>query len=139
MSIGRAYFNSSYTTHSPVMDLGNREIVAYTMSDRPIYGFVGEMLEQAISKLDGEVCPILHSDQGWHYQYRAFVGKLHEHDITQSMSRKSNYLDKVAIESFFAVIKSELLYLKEFNDMDHFKCDSIVTSSTITTVVSRDD
>ncbi len=106
---------------SPMMDLGNREIIAYTMSDRPTYGFVGEMLSQAISKLDGKARPIIHSDQGWNYQYRAFIGTLHEHGITQSMSRKGNCLDNAAIESFFAVLKSELLYLKEFNDMDHFK------------------
>ena len=37
------------------------------------------------------------------------------------MSRKGNCLDNAAIESFFAVLKSELLYLKEFDDMDHFK------------------
>nr|WP_156323154.1 IS3 family transposase [Exiguobacterium acetylicum] len=106
---------------SPMMDLGNREIIAYTLSDRPTYRFVGEMLDQAIAKLDGEARPILHSDQGWHYQYRAFTGTLHEHGITQSMSRKGNCLDNAAIESFFAVLKSELLYLKEFDDMDHFK------------------
>lgn len=106
---------------SPMMDLGNREIIAYTLSDRPTYQFVGEMLDQAIGKLDGKARPILHSDQGWHYQYRAFVGTLHEHGITQSMSRKGNCLDNAAIESFFAVLKSELLYLKEFDDMDHFK------------------
>ncbi len=104
-----------------MMDLGNREIIAYTLSDRPTYRFVGEMLDQAIAKLDGEARPILHSDQGWHYQYRAFTGTLHEHGITQSMSRKGNCLDNAAIESFFAVLKSELLYLKEFDDMDHFK------------------
>ncbi|MGN7854081.1 IS3 family transposase, partial [Exiguobacterium sp. 22311] len=106
---------------SPMMDLGNREIIAYTLSDRPTYRFVGEMLDQAIGKLDGEARPILHSDQGWHCQYRAFTGTLHEHGITQSMSRKGNCLDNAAIESFFAVLKSELLYLKEFDDMDHFK------------------
>lgn len=108
---------------SPMMDLGNREIIAYTMSDRPTYQFVGEMLDQAIRRLDGEAQPILHSDQGWHYQYRAFIDTLHEHGITQSMSRKGNCLDNAAIESFFAVLKSELLYLKEFDDMDHFKCE----------------
>jgi len=108
---------------SPMMDLGNREIIAYTLSDRPTYRFVGEMLDQAIRKLDGEARPILYSDQGWHYQYRAFTGTLHEHGITQSMSRKGNCLDNAAIESFFAVLKSELLYLKEFDDMDHFKCE----------------
>lgn len=37
------------------------------------------------------------------------------------MSRKGNCLDKAAIESFFAVLKSDLLYLKEFNNMDYFK------------------
>ncbi|WP_449403865.1 IS3 family transposase [Exiguobacterium artemiae] len=108
---------------SPMMDLGNREIIAYTLSDRPTYRFVGEMLDKAIGKLDGKARPILHSDQGWHYQYRAFTGTLHEHGITQSMSRKGNCLDNAAIESFFAVLKSELLYLKEFDDMDHFKCE----------------
>ncbi|WP_371815361.1 IS3 family transposase [Exiguobacterium sp. s18] len=37
------------------------------------------------------------------------------------MSRKCNCLDNVAIESFFTVPKSELLYLRKFKDMPHFK------------------
>lgn len=55
------------------------------------YQFVGEMLDQAIVKLnrDGRP-PILHSDQGLHYQYRSFTRTLQEHGITQSMSRKGN-------------------------------------------------
>lgn len=106
---------------SPMMDLGNREIIAYTTSDRPRYQLVGEMLERAIERLDSEARPILHSDQGSQYQYRAFTETLHEHRITQSMSRKGNCLDNAAIESFFAVLKSELLYLRKFKDMDHFK------------------
>ena len=56
-------------------------------------------------------------------QYRSFIGMFREHGITQSMPRKGNRLDNAAIESFFAVLKSELLYLKEFDDMDHFKCE----------------
>lgn len=106
---------------SPMMDLANREIIAYSMSDSPRYPFVGEMLDQAIARLDGDGRPILHSDQGWQYQFRAFTAKLREHGITQSMSRKGNCLDNAAIESFFAVLKSELLYLRKFEDMTHFK------------------
>lgn len=106
---------------SPMMDLANREIIAFTMSDSPKYPFVGEMLNQAIQKLDSDTRPILHSDQGWQYQFRTFTSKLREHGITQSMSRKGNCLDNAAIESFFAVLKSELLYLKKFEDMAHFK------------------
>lgn len=108
---------------SPMMELANREINAYSMSDSPRYPFVGEMLDKAIARLDGDGWPILHSDQGWQYQFRAFTAKLHEHGITQSMSRKGNCLDNAAIESFFAVLKSELLYLRKFEDMAHFKQD----------------
>lgn len=106
---------------SPMMDLANREIIAYTMSDTPKYPFIGKMLDQAIARLDSSRRPILHSDQGWQYQFRAFTSKLREYGITQSMSRKGNCLDNAAIESFFAVLKSELLYLRKFKDMPHFK------------------
>ncbi|MBO1515098.1 IS3 family transposase, partial [Metabacillus bambusae] len=40
--------------------------------------------------------------------------------ITQSMSRKGNCLDNAVMESFFGLLKSELLYLKEFESMEHF-------------------
>ncbi|WP_152550936.1 IS3 family transposase [Exiguobacterium sp. NG55] len=106
---------------SPMMDLANREIIAYSMSDKPRYPFINEMLDQAIARLDSDRRPILHSDQGWQYQFRAFTAKLREHGITQSMSRKGNCLDNAAIESFFAVLKSELLCLRKFKDMTHFK------------------
>ncbi|MGG4266964.1 transposase, partial [Peribacillus simplex] len=38
-----------------------------------------------------------------------------------SMSRKGNCLDNAVIENFFGLLKSELLYLQEFESMDHFK------------------
>ena len=37
------------------------------------------------------------------------------------MSRKGNCLDNAVIESFVAVLKSELLYLQDFDSMEHFK------------------
>ena len=37
------------------------------------------------------------------------------------MSRKGNCLDNAVIESFFDVLKSELLYLQDFDSMEHFK------------------
>ena len=65
--------------------------------------------------------PILHSDQGWHYQMDKYRHTLKEHNIIQSMSRKGNCLDNAVIENFFGLLKSELLYLKEFESMEHFK------------------
>lgn len=46
---------------------------------------------------------------------------LKKNGITQSMYRKGNCLDNAAMESFFGVVKSELLYLNEFESMEHFK------------------
>ena len=44
-----------------------------------------------------------------------------EKDIRQSMSRKGNCLDNAVIENFFGLLKSKLLYLQEFQSMEHFK------------------
>lgn len=45
--------------------------------------------------------------------------------IRQSMSRKGNCLDNAVIENFFGLLKSELLYLQEFDSMEHFKQELI--------------
>ena len=69
--------------------------------------------------------PILHSDQGWQYQHTQYQKLLKDHSIKQSMSRKSNCLDNAVIENFFGLVKSELLYMKEFDSMDQFKAELI--------------
>jgi putative transposase len=37
------------------------------------------------------------------------------------MPRKGKYLDKAVMENFFSLLKSESLYLKEFESMEQFK------------------
>lgn len=64
---------------------------------------------------------MLYSDQGWHYQMKQYAHALIKHGIIQSMSRKGNCLDNAVIENFFGLLKSELLYLQEFESMEHFK------------------
>lgn len=48
---------------------------------------------------------------------------LYEKGIQQSMSRKGNCLDNAVMENFFGLLKSELLYLQEFESMEHFKLE----------------
>ena len=50
---------------------------------------------------------------------------LEKKGIRQSMSRKGNCLDNAVIESFFGHLKSELLYLQEFESMEHFKAELV--------------
>lgn len=53
---------------SPILDLFNGEIISYSVSTRPTYNLIEEMLQQAIEKKKTQESLILHSDQGWHYQ-----------------------------------------------------------------------
>lgn len=106
---------------SPVMDLCNGEIIAYILMKRPVYKLVSDMLDQALTRLQIGDEVILHSDQGWHYQMKQYQKTLQKHGIKQSMSRKGNCLDNAAMESFFGILKSELLYLQEFNSIEHFE------------------
>ncbi|WP_156153493.1 IS3 family transposase [Domibacillus robiginosus] len=106
---------------SPILDLYNGEVISYHLENRPIYSLVSRMLTKSFEHLKDGDSPVLHSDQGWHYQMKQYQQVLKEHGIIQSMSRKGNCLDNAAMESFFGLLKSELLYFKEFESMEHFK------------------
>ncbi len=95
---------------SPIMDLYNREIVAYDISTRPNFEQTKRMLHMATAKLQSGDKPVLHSDQGWQYQMKPYRRILKQHNITQSMSRKGNCLDNACIENFFGRLKVEMYY-----------------------------
>ena len=106
---------------SPIMDLYNREIIAYKLAQRPLAAMVKGMLDDAVKNLSTTEHLLLHSDQGWQYQMPRWQRWLKEKDITQSMSRKGNCLDNAAMESFFGVLKSECFYLNKYNSLNECK------------------
>ncbi len=106
---------------SPILDLCSRDVVSYTLSDKPVLSMVTRMLEKAFVQIPDGTDLILHSDQGWQYQHRKYQRMLKGKGIRQSMSRKGNCLDNAVIENFFGLLKSELLYLQDFQSMEHFK------------------
>jgi putative transposase len=110
---------------SPILDLYSRDIVSYTISDRPVLSMVTGMLDKAFERIPNDTQLILHSDQGWQYQHKQYQRMLTEKGIQQSMSRKGNCLDNAVIENFFGLLKSELLYLQEFDSIDHFKSELV--------------
>ena len=106
---------------SPILDLHNGYLVSYTISERPVLRMVTSMLEKAFQTIPDGTGLILHSDQGWQYQHKQYQHMLKSKGIRQSMSRKGNCLDNAVMENFFGLLKSELLYLQEFESMEHFK------------------
>ena len=81
------------------------------------------MLDKAFSKIHDDTDLIFHSDQGWQYQHKTYQKRLKDKGIRQSMSRKGNCLDNAVMENFFGILKSELLYLREFSSMEEFRVE----------------
>ena len=111
---GKAYL-------SPVMDLYNNEIVAWSVSERPNMAQVDDMMAMLEPRLD--VPALLHSDQGWQYQQRSYQLKLSELGITQSMSRKATCLDNACMEGFFGHMKDEFYRDRRFDSFESFKAE----------------
>ena len=110
---------------SPILDLYSSYLVSYTISERPALSMVTTMLKKAFETIPDKIDLILHSDQGWQYQHRQYQQMLKRKGIRQSMSRKGNCLDNAVVENFFGLLKSELLYMQEFDSIEYFKQELI--------------
>ncbi|KAA6322675.1 hypothetical protein EZS27_027801 [termite gut metagenome] len=105
---------------SPILDMFNGEIIAYSISKSPNMRMITEMLDKVFDKVKDTKGLIFHSDQGWQYQHYGYRKALEEHGIIQSMSRKGNCLDNAMAENFFGIMKSELLYAEKFETAEDF-------------------
>ena len=99
---------------SPILDMHNREIVAFSISRNPNFSQTADMLRKAFAKHRNLEGLILHSDQGWQYQMKFYREELKKRGIRQSMSRKGNCLDNSPMENFFGVMKNEMFYGHEY-------------------------
>lgn len=106
---------------SPIIDLFNGEIISYELSEKPVFAQIVNMLKKSFRKIKNTKDIILHSDQGWQYQMKAYQHLLKEKGIIQSMSRKGNCLDNAVIENFFGTLKSEMYYTRKFKTIDELK------------------
>lgn len=110
---------------STILDLYSRNVISYSISDCPLLSMTVKMLHLAFEQIPDGLNLILHSDQGWHYQHKHYQNLLKSKGVLQSMSRKANCLDNAVIENFFGLLKSELLYLQDFDSIEHLKVELI--------------
>ena len=98
-----------------VMDLFNREIIGWAMSDRLK---ASETTIPALGAACMRNCPlpglIFHSDRGGQYACENFRELISNNEITQSMSGTGNCYDNAVTESFFATLKKELVYRRRY-------------------------
>lgn len=98
-----------------VMDLFNREIVGWAMSESLR---ASETTIPALSAAWMRHRPlsglIFHSDRGVQYACEDFRELISNHQILQSMSGTGDCYDNAVTESFFATLKKELVYRRKY-------------------------
>lgn len=123
--ISEISFCGQKTYVSVILDLYNREIISYDLNDHANMMQINHTLEEAFRKIPDNTKLILHSDQGWQYQQKSYRNKLIAKGIQQSMSRKATCHDNAVVENFFSILKTELLYIREFTSMEEIKMELI--------------
>ena len=98
---------------SAILDLCDRRIVSYVISDRNDNPLVFKTFEKAV-KANPDAHPLFHSDRGFQYTNRTFRHKLEKAKMTQSMSRVAHCIDNGPMEGFWGILKRERYYGKRF-------------------------
>ena len=101
-----------------VMDLYSSRIVGWALDEQMTEELARSALESALANRQVEPGVILHSDRGVQYRAQKYVDFVASNDILQSMSRKGNCWDNAPMESFFSRLKVELIYAKNYRNID---------------------
>ncbi len=99
---------------SAVLDLYNRQVIGWSMSERHTQDLVIEALQQALGRRKPILGTVFHSDRGSQYAGNAFRSILKEHQFSQSMSSAGNCYDNAVMESFFHTLKTEIVYFERY-------------------------
>ena len=101
---------------SAILDLCDRRIVAFAISDRNDNKLVFDTFDTFDTAIAAEpnAHPLFHSDRGYQYTSAVFHQKLREAGMKQSMSRVAHCLDNGPMEGFWGILKRERYYGHSF-------------------------
>ena len=97
-----------------IIDLFSRMVVGWALSSSLSHEMVVTALKRAIRRRRPGKDLIFHSDRGVQYACTDFRKELGKHGFVQSMSRKGDCWDNAVAESFFGVMKTELVYHQRY-------------------------
>ena len=96
------------------LDLYSRLVVGWAVSESLETEFVERAFLQGQARRGQAVSPLVHSDRGSQYASAAFRERLSAWGCSQSMSRKGDCWDNAVTESFFGLLKNELVHHERF-------------------------
>ena len=95
-------------------DLFNGEIIGYAMGERLTRNLVGQSLLQALSARRPEKGLLHHSDRGSQYCSHEYQSLLKRFGLGVSMSGSGNCYDNAPMESFWGILKQELVHHRHY-------------------------
>nr|CDL66446.1 unnamed protein product [uncultured bacterium] len=98
---------------SAILDLCDRRIVSYAISERNDNPLVFKTFDRAV-KANPDAHPLFHSDRGYQYTSRTFHRNLVQAGMVQSMSRVAHCIDNGPMEGFWGILKRERYYGRRF-------------------------
>jgi putative transposase len=96
-----------------IIDWYSRFIVGWELSDTLDTATVLAAVKSAMKKYGTPA--IINSDQGSQFTSDAYKELLRQHGIRQSMDGKARWVDNVIIERWFRSLKTEYVYINEYN------------------------
>lgn len=102
---------------SAILDLYDRRIVAYAMSDHNDNKLVFDTFDAAVAA-EPKAHPLFHSDRGFQYTSVLFHQKIQKAKMKQSMSRVAHCLDNGPMEGFWGILKRESYYGRKFTSRE---------------------
>lgn len=106
---------------SAILDLYDRRIVSYRISDRNDNPLVMDTFDDAV-RLEPDAHPLFHSDRGYQYTGKEFAGRIKDHHMKHSMSRVAHCIDNGPMEGFWGILKRECYYGKKFSQREILVC-----------------
>lgn len=104
-------------------DIFAKDIVGYAMSDRMTKKLVSESLFRAVAAKRPPKGLIHHSDRGSQYCAPSYRKLLEQFGMTASMSRKGNCYDNAPMESFWGLLKTELVHHRRYKTREEARRD----------------
>ena len=95
-------------------DLFNGEIVGYAMGERLTRNLISQSLLRAVATKRPEKGLLHHSDRGSQYCSHEYRNLLDECGLQASMSGRGNCFDNAPMESFWGILKQELVHHRHY-------------------------
>jgi putative transposase len=106
-----------------IKDLYDKSIIAYRLSRYNDNSLVLETVKEALKQVpyNERKTLILHSDQGSQFTSNAYSTLLRHHKVRHSVSYRGSCVDNVPIESWFSLLKCEMLKLQRLSSRNQAK------------------